>query len=102
MPKAAFCGLPHSESEVYYVKSSFFQVVQRQVVKKKDHFFGKCHANTALRSDSVGISSCSGCGDFSAGNERRESVAIVLVTPIRRTAPTLPVVGVHSRGMSRF
>ena len=22
MPKAAFCGLPHSESEVYYVKSS--------------------------------------------------------------------------------
>ena len=22
MPKAAFCGLPHSESEVYYVKVS--------------------------------------------------------------------------------
>jgi len=23
MPKTAFCGLPHSESEVYYVKSRY-------------------------------------------------------------------------------
>jgi|GEM_PF-6685973 len=31
MPKAVFCGLPHSESEVYYVKVSAIELALRLI-----------------------------------------------------------------------
>ena len=32
MPNAAFCGLPHSESEVYYVKSSTIGLAPKRLM----------------------------------------------------------------------
>jgi len=36
MPKAAFCGLPHSESEVYYVKGTRRNFVVYSVEQNPD------------------------------------------------------------------